>query len=124
MSDDRTDTPADGFDAMRDLAGQLPDADARTVYGDPVTQGDRTVVPAARISHRFGGGFGGSGEGQPGGYGGGGGGGVTAEPAGALEVSPDGTRFVDAEAAPGDGRRWPLLVAFALGALLGWRGRR
>lgn len=125
------DSPAGGFEAMSAVVEQFPAADAETVYGEPVTQGDRTVVPVARVRHRFGGGFG-SGGGRDGdtestGYGGGGGGGVTAEPAGALEVSAEGTRFVDADERSNSGtsgRRWPLLAALGVGALLGWLGRR
>jgi uncharacterized spore protein YtfJ len=116
------DSPTGGFDAMAEFVQRFPAADVETVYGEPVTRGDRTVVPVARVGYRFGGGFGsggGSSEAEEHtGYGGGGGGAVTAEPAGALEISPEGTRFVDTE------RRWPLLVAFLIGALLGWLGRR
>jgi uncharacterized spore protein YtfJ len=117
-----SDSVRESFDAMSEFVDRFPAADAETVYGEPVTQGDRTVIPVARVGYRFGGGFGGGsdqeGEQEGTGFGGGGGGTVTARPAGALEVSPAGTRFVDTE------RRWPLAVAFALGALLGWLGRR
>jgi hypothetical protein len=52
-------------------------ATVKSVYGDPVTTGERTVIPVARIKYAFGGG-GGSGHGSgpsSRGVGGGGGGG-------------------------------------------------
>ncbi|WP_267642697.1 GerW family sporulation protein [Haloarchaeobius amylolyticus] len=69
-------------------------AHVRTVYGDPVEHGDRTVVPVARVAYGFGGGFG-EGDGSEGsGSGGGYGGGVVTTPVGALEISDGETRFV------------------------------
>lgn len=65
----------------------------KSVYGDPVTAGDRTVLPVAKIWYSFGAG-GGRGKGDNEGAGGGGGGTVCARPAGALEVTPQGTRFI------------------------------
>jgi uncharacterized spore protein YtfJ len=81
---------------LRDLGERLgASASVKSVYGEPVTSGDRTVVPVARVFYSFGGGGGGSGPETPKeGSGGGGGGMVTAWPAGALEVTPSGTRFV------------------------------
>jgi uncharacterized spore protein YtfJ len=63
----------------------------RLCYGDPVRNGDRVVVPVARVSTAVGGGFG-SGRPQEGG-GGGGGGWVEAAPVGFIDVGPDGARF-------------------------------
>ncbi|MCT9096008.1 GerW family sporulation protein [Haloarchaeobius sp. HME9146] len=69
-------------------------AHVRTVYGDPVEHGDRTVVPVARVAYGYGGGFG-SGDGTEGsGSGGGYGGGVVSTPVGALDISDGETRFV------------------------------
>jgi uncharacterized spore protein YtfJ len=91
----------------------------RTVYGDPVTVGERTVIPVARISYGFGGGFGratasrDAADGSAPDEGGGGGGGVTARPAGALEVTGEGTRFIEFGAGRG------LVTAFAAGLGLG-----
>jgi hypothetical protein len=59
---------------------------ARLCYGKPVTGGDLTIVPVARV--RVAGGFGGDGRGE-----GGGGGAVQAAPIGYIEVGPDGSRF-------------------------------
>lgn len=58
---------------------------ARLCYGKPVTGGDLTVVPVARV--RVAGGWGGDDDG------GGGGGAVQAAPVGYIEVGPDGARF-------------------------------
>lgn len=75
----------------------LGKANARMVYGDPVQHGNRTVVPVARISTRFG--FGGGsgranrGDGPETGMGGGGGGSVDAKPIGYIEISDSGTEF-------------------------------
>jgi uncharacterized spore protein YtfJ len=98
-------------------------ATVKAVYGEPIHANGRTVVPIAKVAYGFGGGFGsGRGklapEGDAGadpkrGEGGGGGGGVRAFPAGALEITEEGTRFV-----PYTDFR-PLAIAFAAGALLG-----
>jgi len=82
----------------------------RHVYGEPVHNGDKTVVPVAKVAYGFGAGGGqGSvrshrageksaaapdGDEHPDAQGGGGGGGVRMTPVGALEISPAGTRFV------------------------------
>ena len=103
-------------------------ATVKTVYGEPIQANGKTVVPIAKIAYGFGGGFG-SGHGKHlsdheagsheagsdgrHGEGGGGGGGVRAFPAGALEITDSGTRFV-----PFVDLR-PLAVAFAAGAFLG-----
>ena len=68
-------------------------AAVRNVYGDPVVAGDRTVLPAAEVRYAFGGGGGGA-KGDPEAQNGGGGGRVSARPCGALEVTPEGTRFI------------------------------
>jgi uncharacterized spore protein YtfJ len=76
----------------------------RTVFGEPVTQGEMTVVPVAKVSTRFGFG-GGSGnnpakdDGQDGssGSGMGGGGDVKAKPLGYIEITSRDSRFVPIE---------------------------
>jgi len=98
-------------------------ATVKAVYGEPIQASGKTVVPVAKVAYGFGGGFGSghgkhAGDGEPGaearhGEGGGGGGGVRAFPAGALEITDEGTRFV-----PYTDVR-PFAVAFAAGALLG-----
>jgi uncharacterized spore protein YtfJ len=67
-------------------------ANVRKVYGDPVTTGDRTVIPIARVRYGFGAG-GGKGREEQGGSAGGGGGAVL-RPYGFLEITPAGTRLV------------------------------
>jgi uncharacterized spore protein YtfJ len=90
-------------------------ATVKSVFGEPIQVGVKTVVPVAKVFYGFGGGFG-TGRpknGSPKGEGGGGGGGVRAFPAGALEITPAGTRFI-----PFSDTRW-LLAAFSLGAFAG-----
>ncbi len=90
-------------------------ATVKCVYGDPITAGERTVIPVARV--RFG--FGAGGGKFPGG---GGGGGVRADPAGMIEITPNGSNFI---AFP-DYRRAgaALLVGMAAGMVLSHRGRQ
>jgi uncharacterized spore protein YtfJ len=79
----------------------------RHVYGEPVTQGDTTVIPVAKVTYAFGAGGGsarprrrsGAGEAalpesaraEAGGSGGGGA--VTMSPLGVVEIGPQGTHF-------------------------------
>jgi uncharacterized spore protein YtfJ len=84
-------------------------ASVKNVYGDPVTVGERTVIPVAQVRYAFGGGGGNRNEGE----GGGGGGNVSARPCGALEVAADGTRFIVFDDRP------KMAVALALGFVLG-----
>lgn len=72
-------------------------ATVKSVFGEPIHANGRTVVPVAKVAYGFGGGFGTGKSGPPAdqqGEGGGGGGGVRAFPAGALEITENGTRFV------------------------------
>ena len=75
-------------------------AAARLCYGEPVREGDRTVIPVSRVRVRGGWGFGrgeraaGKASSEPSG-GGGGGGHLDAQPAGFIELGPDGARFHD-----------------------------
>ncbi len=110
----------------------LSNATVKSVYGDPITFGDRTIVPVARVAYGFGGGYGSrlksgqapsvvaeGGPRGPGEEGGGGGGGVAAMPLGVVEVTPTRTRFIRF----GEGRR--LAAAVGIGLLAGiWFGRR
>ncbi len=81
-------------------------ATVKCVYGDPITAGDRTVIPVARVKFGFGAGGGKF-------FGSGGGGAVRAEPAGMVEVTPSGSAFI----AFGGHRR--LGVAVAVGIAVG-----
>lgn len=90
-------------------------ANVKAVYGEPIQFEGRTVVPIAKVAYGFGAGSGQGTKGHngdgPAGEGGGGGGGVRAFPAGALEITHDGTRFVRYL-----DPRW-LIGAFAAGAV-------
>jgi len=98
---------------LQSLAERLSaSATVKNVYGDPVSAGDRTVIPAAEVRYAFGGG-GGRPKGDPDASGGGGGGRVSARPCGALEITPEGVRFVAFE------DRGKIGAALALGFLLG-----
>lgn len=93
-------------------------ATVRSVFGEPIHAEGKTVVPVARIAYGFGAGGGhgpgkhenGFGEGPEGG---GGGGGARAYPAGVLEITHAGTRFV-----PFPDYAW-LIGAFAAGIATG-----
>src|SRR5581483_514443 len=82
-------------------------ATVKSVFGEPIHADGKTVVPIAKVAYGFGAG-GGSGPNNKG-EGGGGGGGVRAFPAGALEITPETTRFI-----PFTDVRW-LAAAFAAG---------
>jgi uncharacterized spore protein YtfJ len=87
-------------------------ASVKNVYGEPVTVGGRTVIPMAQVRYGFGGGGGKKDESD----GGGGGGGMIAKPAGVMEITSEGTRFVAFD----DKRKLiaALAAGFALGALI------
>lgn len=97
---------------LESMAEQLSvSADVKRVYGEPVVVGDTTIIPVARVSYGFGGGFGHSEDHEEGS---GGGGGVKSEPVGVVEIRPDSTRFIHF----GESRR--LALAIAAGAVAGW----
>jgi len=101
----------------------------RHVYGEPVQQGDTTVIPVAQVAYGFGAG-GGRGpsrartstsaesapgeDGRPEAQGAGGGGGVRMTPVGALEIGPQGTRFIHFRPLA------PWVGAATLGLVVGW----
>jgi uncharacterized spore protein YtfJ len=96
-------------------------AQVKSVFGEPVTAGEKTIIPVAKIAYGFGAGAGTSemGEKRPKGEGGGGGGAVRATPIGVFEVTPKETRFVaiqDKKKLAGT-----LLLGAGLGLLLGRR---
>lgn len=74
-------------------------ASTKTVFGEPMHVGDRTIVPVARVGGSFGLGFGrgtrpapGEGAGEAQGSGGGGGATMSARPVAVIEISPDKVR--------------------------------
>ena len=84
--------------SIQELLGTITErlsatASVKSVYGDPVSAGDRTVIPVASVRYAFGAG-GGKHSATDGQQGGGGGGKVSATPCGALEITAQGTRFV------------------------------
>ena len=86
-------------DLIKSVVGELKEvAKSETVIGEPVTVGDRTVIPVVKISFGFGAG-GGQGE-APGnngsGFGGGGGGGAKIEPAAFIVMDKDGIQLLPA----------------------------
>ena len=85
--------PADRLlERLAELVGSR--AGVQAVFGEPIRQDSRTVIPVARVRWGFGGG-GGSAEGPANGpaSGSGGGGGVAADAIGYLEIGPDGAEF-------------------------------
>jgi uncharacterized spore protein YtfJ len=87
-------------------------ANARTVYGEPVQAHERTIIPVAAFGYGLGATSGGR-EGDKVG-GGSGGGGVGAKPAGYIEITNQGTRYV-AFSTPRQ-----LLIAVAAGMAAGY----
>jgi uncharacterized spore protein YtfJ len=90
-------------------------ATVKSVYGEPVTVGQRTILPVATVRFSFGGGGGAEG--------GGAGARVSAQPCGIVEVTPEGARFLYFQ----DPGRLAAVVAaaFLVGFALGFtRGRK
>jgi uncharacterized spore protein YtfJ len=110
---------------LRSLGDHLQvGASVRNVYGDPINAGGRTVIPIARVSYGFGAG-GGAGESEEAGserVGSGGGAGLSARPAGVLEITEAGTRFIPFI----DPTRLgiALAVGFLIGLAVGHRSAR
>ncbi len=73
-------------------------AKSETIIGEPVTLGDKTVVPLVKISAGFGAGGGeGTDDQKRSGFGGGGGGGVMIEPAAFLVIDGDKVSLLPAK---------------------------
>jgi uncharacterized spore protein YtfJ len=77
-------------------------ASVKTVYGDPITTDGKTVIPVAKVAYGFGAGSGSGTHMKKGpegktpveGEGEGAGGGVAAKPVGVVEITEQGTKFV------------------------------
>jgi len=69
-------------------------AQVKSVFGEPVAAGEKTIIPVAKIAYGFGAGAGTGGGESAKGEGGGGGGGLRAKPVGVFEVTPMETRFI------------------------------
>src|SRR3977135_1722943 len=112
------------LDLLQSLQENLSSkAGVKSVFGDPITVGDKVVIPAARAGYAFGAGAGTGGLGEnKKGEGGGGGGGVMAKPVGIFVVGPLGERFVSTHEAR---RKFSVLAAgVVLGLLFARRRRR
>ena len=84
---------------LQGVVGELKDmARSESIVGEPITVGDKTVIPVVKISVGFGAG-GGQGEDEKArsGYGGGGGGGVRIEPAAFIIMDKEGIRLLPAK---------------------------
>jgi uncharacterized spore protein YtfJ len=92
---------------LKGVVGELKDvANSETIIGDPVTAGDKTIIPVVKISFGFG--AGGGEEGNPeknDRYGGGGGGGARIEPAAFIIVSAEDVKLL-----PVGKGKWDSLV--------------
>ncbi len=112
-------------DLFQSLAERLQQsASVRSVFGEPIAAQGRTIIPVAKISYGFGGGTGMGRRGHPeaggvGEEGAGGGGGIAATPAGVIEVTEAGARFIPI-------RQTRMLIGgLVSGFVLGlWIGRR
>jgi len=85
-------------EVLKGVVGELKEmAKSQTIVGDPISVGNKTVIPVVKISVGFGAG-GGQGENQKtgGGFGGGGGGGARIEPAAFIIMDEDGIRLLPA----------------------------
>jgi uncharacterized spore protein YtfJ len=102
---------------LRSMAQQIG---VRTVYGEPVVSGDKTVIPVASVAFGFGGGFGKKPSAEE--QGGGGGVGFRGWPAGYIEITPAGTRFVPVHEYRKLGSA--VLAGIAIGMLWGKLRRR
>lgn len=83
---------------LKGVVGELKEmAQSESIIGDPITIGDRTVIPVVKLSVGFGAG-GGQGEDEKtrSGFGGGGGGGASIEPAAFIIIDKDGIKLLPA----------------------------
>ncbi|GAA4467631.1 hypothetical protein GCM10023189_51660 [Nibrella saemangeumensis] len=107
-------------------------ASVQKVYGEPIVAGQKTIIPVAKVTLGFGGGYGEGRAGRKGastetdesgkGEGGGVGGGLIVQPQGIIEVTPDQTRYIPLRS----GRYIALGVAlgFVLSGIMGLRSRK
>jgi uncharacterized spore protein YtfJ len=87
------------MELLQGIIGELKViAKSETVVGEPVTAGDRTVIPVTRISVGFGAGGGEEGKDDKGArYGGGGGGGAVIDPVAFLVLERDKVSLLTAK---------------------------
>lgn len=83
-------------EVLKGVVGELKEiANSQTIIGDPITAGDKTVIPVIKISIGFGAGGGQSETDKVGsGFGGGGGGGARIEPAAFIIIDDKGIKLL------------------------------
>jgi uncharacterized spore protein YtfJ len=101
--------PSDLLETISTRLAQM--ASQKTVFGDPITCRDTTIVPVATVRLGFGGGGGHRADEQEGGGGGGGG---VAIPVGFIEIGQRGARYRRIRPPMGAGSRLLLMVLGAL----------
>lgn len=85
---------------LHSVVGELKQmAQSESIVGDPITVGDKTVIPVVKMTVGFGagGGQGESSDKKGSGFGGGGGGGVSIEPAAFIIMDKDGISLLPAK---------------------------
>jgi uncharacterized spore protein YtfJ len=84
---------------LHSVVGELKEmARSESIVGDPITIGDKTVIPVVKMTVGFGAGGGqGEAESKRSGFGGGGGGGVSIEPAAFIIIDKDGISLLPAK---------------------------
>ena len=94
-------------DILKGVVGELREiAKSETVIGEPVTVGDRTIIPVVKISVGFGAGGGqGDSEKKGTGFGGGGGGGAKIEPFAFIIIDKDDVKLLPAGKA-----KWETII--------------
>lgn len=97
-------------------------ANVKTIYGEPIVMGQRKIVPVAKVGFGFGAGAGsrGGSKGEAAAKsdeGGGGGGGCRITPAGVIEITDAGTRYISFNQAPKVAAG--IAAGLALGYLMG-----
>ena len=75
---------------LEPIADMLNHLDVKSVFGEPTSEGDNTIIPVAQIMYGFGYGYGGDNTENGGGGGGAGG---RATPRGYIRITPDGVSY-------------------------------
>lgn len=90
---------------LEGVVGQLKEmARSESIIGEPITVGDKTVIPVVKLNVGFGAGGGqGEDEKKRAGYGGGGGGGASVEPFAFIIMDADGISLLPAKKAGWEG---------------------
>ena len=82
-------------DILKGVVGELKEvARSETIIGEPVTVGEKTVIPIVKISFGFGAGGGQGDDQKRSGFGGGGGGGARIEPAAFIIMDKDDVKLL------------------------------